>query len=81
MGKPVYDLDPSQTLKLAVTLRKQGTLPEKFKIGIRTPTGSSAAHERARFFIDNGADFLGVHEGASIPEYENKTIIIKEYKR
>ncbi|HON77999.1 MAG TPA: hypothetical protein PK544_05880 [Spirochaetota bacterium] len=81
MGKPVYDLDPSQALMLATTLRKQKTLPETFTIGIRTPTGSGAAHERARFFIENGADFLAVPEGASIPEFEDKTVIIKEYKR
>lgn len=81
MGKPVYDLDPSQALMLAEGLKKQGSLPENFIIGLRAPAGSAAAETRARFFIDHGADFIAVTEGAPIPEHQDKTVIIKEHKR
>lgn len=81
MGKPVYDLDPSQTLMLAIALRKEGSLPANFRIGLRAPTGSGAARERLRFFMENGADFIAVTESMPFPEFEDKTVIIKEYKR
>jgi hypothetical protein len=81
MGKPVYDLDPSQTLMLAMALRKEGSLPGNFRIGLRAPMGSGAAQERVRFFMENGADFVAVTENMPSPEFEDKTVIIKEYKR
>jgi hypothetical protein len=77
MARPVYDIDPTQVLKMAIEMRKAGLLPPAFAIGIRTASGCCAVIERARYLVDSGADFLASH-GDKIEEFRNLTISIEE---
>ena len=58
MGKPVYDLDTPQMLKLAASMKEEKKIDGEFQIGVRSPSGSKAADARSRYFMENGADFL-----------------------
>lgn len=58
MPMPTYDLDATQALKLALEVRKTGTVSPNFLIGVRAPSGSKPAELRAQQFIQLGADFI-----------------------
>lgn len=77
MGKPVFDLDPAQMLRMAVSLRNEGILPAGFSLIVRSPEGSAAALERARYFIKNGADRLAMR-GTPPEDCREYTILIRE---
>jgi len=77
MARPVYDIDPTQVLKMAIDMRASGLLPKTFTIGIRTASGCCAVIERARYLVDNGADFLA-SRGEKIEEFRNLTVAIEE---
>jgi hypothetical protein len=74
MAKPVYDMDPSQMLVMALSMRNEGLLPKGFVIAVRAPSGSEAALARARWLLDNGADLIAVEEPAQ--GASDRTIII-----
>ncbi len=78
MAKPVYDLDPTQTLRMVLELQMEQKLPADFLIGMRAPVGSEAAHARSRYFLQNGADFLVIQEGEAFAELAKKTVTIQE---
>lgn len=77
MGKPVYDLDPSQILKLALTMRSAGRIPENFDVGIRAATGGGPARERSLFFINEGADFIVVKESTIDDDLKKRAFIMQ----
>ena len=77
MAKPVYDLDPSQMLILAARMRNEGTLPETFTIAVRAPSGDGAASARARFFLENGADYLAF-SAPPADEFKDRGLTIEE---
>lgn len=80
MAKPVYDLDASQALRLALDLKRGRKLREDFLLGVRAASGSEASRERARYFIDNGADLIVITDGGSVPGLEERTIPLRELK-
>jgi len=80
MAKPVYDLDPSQILMVAVSL-KEKKFGDDFIIGIRSASGTGAVYERAKFFIENGADFLVFDNNNVIEDFKNRTVIIQEISK
>ncbi len=80
MPMPVYDLDTSQALRLALDLKQHGKLRADFSIGVRAASGSEASRARARYFIENGADFIVITDGGSVPGLEEKTIPLRELK-
>lgn len=75
-AKPVYDLDPPQMLKLALGLRTRGIVPESFVIAVRSASGSGPAELRARWYIEEGADYIALEKG-SIPGLEPKTLLVE----
>jgi hypothetical protein len=80
MPMPVYDLDTSQALRLALDLKQNGKLRANFSIGVRAASVSEASRARARYFIDNGADFIVITDGGSVPGLEERTIPVRELK-
>ncbi|TAL32736.1 MAG: hypothetical protein EPN93_15635 [Spirochaetes bacterium] len=79
MARPVYDIDPTQVLKMAIDMKQAGTLPKGFAIAIRTASGCCAVIERARYLVDNGVEFLAAH-GEKMEEFKNLTVLIEEIK-
>lgn len=77
MGKPVYDLDPSQILKLALSMRSAGRIPENFDVGVRTATGDGPARERSLFLIKEGADFIVVKDSNINDDLKKRAFIIQ----
>lgn len=77
MAKPVYDLDPSQILLMAHSLRKSNLLPGDFEIGVRSAAGNGAVRERARFFLEHGADFIALAGVNPIEEFRDRTVYIQ----
>lgn len=80
MARPVYDLDPAQTLKMAVELRQKGELPTAFQIALRSASGESAMLERARYYLEQGADFLAT-SGSHMEELKERTLMIEEIRQ
>ncbi|HPA71014.1 MAG: hypothetical protein KBA61_13540 [Spirochaetes bacterium] len=80
MPMPVYDLDATQALMLAVGLKKRGTLRANFKIGVRAASGSEAAQARARHFVIAGADFIVMPHGEMVQGLEESTVLLREMK-
>ncbi|MCP4131181.1 MAG: hypothetical protein GY754_09395 [bacterium] len=78
MAKPVYDLDPSQMLKLAAVLREEKKIADNFLIGVRSPAGGAAAKERARSFLENKADFIVLAEPDVFEDLAEKTRIVED---
>ncbi len=78
MGKPVYDLDPTQMLKLALTLRSDGKIDQSFSIGIRAAIGDGAPAARARFLLREGADFIAVTEDPVTDDLREHAVLIEE---
>jgi len=76
MGKPVFDLDPAQMLKLALDLKTKAVIPENFIIAVRAPEGGEAALARARFFLENGAD-LAVYKNAPPEALKDHAALIR----
>lgn len=58
MAKPVYDLDPTQMLLMALNLRQSGSLRQDFIIALRSSSGMGPAETRARYLLEKGADYL-----------------------
>ncbi len=79
MARPVYDLDPAQTLKMAVELKQKGDLPAAFQIAMRSASGESAVLKRARYYLDHGADFLA-SGGSPMEGLKERTLIIEEIR-
>lgn len=77
MGKPVYDLDPSQILKLALSMRSAGRIPENFDVGVRAATGDGPARERSLFLINEGADFIVVKDSNINDDLKKRAFIIQ----
>ena len=79
MARPVYDLDPAQTLRVAADLKRKGDLPAAFQIAIRSASGDgeSAVYERARWYLDHGAEFLA-SGGAPVNGLGERTLLIEE---
>lgn len=80
MAKPVYDLDPAQMLRLALKLRSEGTLPASFTIAVRSAAGDGASERRARWYLDEGADYIAL-EGATSPLFGERTLFIEPVAR
>ncbi len=78
MAKPVYDLDPSQMLNLAMQLKSENKIGKTFAIGVQSPIGSEAAQARARYFLDNGADFIAIEGDDVIEEFKDRTAILSK---
>jgi hypothetical protein len=78
MGKPVYDLDPTQILKLALALRREGGIDQSFSIGIRVAIGDGAPAARARFLLKEGADLIAVTEDPVIDDLRERAVLIEE---
>jgi hypothetical protein len=76
MAKPVYDLDPAQMLRLALDLKKDGMLPSSFTIAVRSAAGEGPAERRARFYLDEGADYIAL-EGAAPAVFDRQTLFIE----
>ncbi len=77
MPMPVFDLDTTQALCAAVELKKKGTLPADFLLGVRAASGSETAELRARKFIDLGADFIVLSNAKPIHGLESHTMFLK----
>ncbi len=80
MGKPVYDLDPSQILRLALSMRSGGSINKNFAVGVRAATGSVPAEERSLFFLNEGADFIAVKDNTINDDLKKRAVIIQELK-
>ncbi len=78
MPMPVFDLDTTQALTIAVEAKKNGSLPD-FLIGVRAASGSEPSELRARHFLDLGADFIVLSNKNSIKGLESRTVICEEY--
>lgn len=78
MPKPVYDLDIAQTLRLVMELRADGSLRRDFLVGARGAAGCDAARDRARSFLDAGADFIALPHGELIPGLETRIRAVRE---
>ena len=78
MPMPVYDLDTTQALRLAVDLRTRGRLRADFMIGVRAAWGSEAAQQRARYFVLGGADFIVMQGGEMVQGLEEFTVLLRE---
>ncbi len=78
MPMPVFDLDTTQALTIAVDLKKNGSLPDDFVIGVRAASGSEPAELRARHFLDLGADFIVLSNKNIIKGLESRTMICEE---
>ncbi|MCX7678700.1 MAG: hypothetical protein N2316_05725 [Spirochaetes bacterium] len=76
MPMPVFDLDVTQALSLATSLRKNGKIAPDFLLGVRAPSGSEAAEYRARYLIELGADFIV--PSVSIAGLEERTMMCIE---
>lgn len=79
MARPVYDLDSAQTLRVAADLKRKGDLPAGFQIAIRSASGDgeSAVFERARWYLDHGAEFLA-SGGPPMEGLRERTLVIEE---
>ncbi len=75
-AKPVYDLDQAQMLRLALGLRETGAIPNSFVIAVRCASGNAPAELRARWYIEEGADYVALEKGA-ISGLESKTLLIE----
>jgi hypothetical protein len=78
MPMPVFDLDVTQALRIAIELKKNGLLPHDFRIGVRAASGSEPAELRARHFIELGADFIVLSNANMISGIEARTMICEE---
>lgn len=78
MPMPVFDLDAAQALAIAVDLKKNGTLPQNFLIGVRAASGSEPAELRARHYLDCGADFIVLSNKKRIPSIESRIMVCEE---
>jgi len=74
----VYDLDPTQILKLALALRREGMIDRSFSIGIRVAIGDGAPAARARFLLKEGADFIAVTEDPISDDLREHAVLIEE---
>jgi len=75
-AKPVYDLDQAQMLRLALGLRETEAIPNSFIIAVRSASGNAPAELRARWYIEEGADYIALEKGA-VPGLESKTLLIE----
>jgi hypothetical protein len=78
MGKPVYDLDPSQILRLALSMRSDGRINKNFDVGVRAATGDGPARERTLFFLNEGADFIAVKDSNIDDDLKKRAFIIQQ---
>ncbi len=76
MAKPVYDLDPTQMLHLALDLKKQDLLNNGCSLLVRAAPGSETALARARSQLKAGADFIAIEGGDIYDEIREKTAVI-----
>lgn len=77
MPMPVFDLDCTQALLIAIGLKKSKTLPQDFLIGVRAASESEIAELRARKFIELGADFVVLSNAKPIPGMETQTMFLE----
>jgi hypothetical protein len=78
MPMPVFDLDATQALRIAIELKQNGLLPHDFRIGVRAAAGSEPAELRARHFIALGADFIVLSHTHLISGIEANIMICEE---
>ncbi len=76
MAKPVYDLDPTQMLAMAVGLRDEKLLNSDCLLLVRAAAGSPSALARARSLLESGADYIALEGNELYDEIREKTAVI-----